>query len=348
MKSLKLIFFSVVGCGVLKADSPWTISLVQRQLDTGSLFQSYVDEHGEELSAAAVPEGGAEFQLWAFKRENGIFEELLLDTEVVGTYMPTGELKIITPDPYDGPIPRTRIDQGFTVQHTVGGLVASSSSTDAPLAARQILLTHQVASYEPGANWETAPEYGSLLPAEDFNQLSIQQNGTDELRFAAGNIPGNDPYRDAGLETFQLFALPDGEIAQLQLDEAQVQIWPLSKGEIKGIDEDQTYTLIPTVEVELMNLYPDSKTWMQIYKGPPSPGTEGVRLEESTIVVNDLKPRNSRLVFRELQKVFTDGGPWTLEVLTETPFGVEILDTVQLNILKDLKIRGALLSLGDE
>lgn len=349
--------FSAVAASLVLADDDWSVSLVQRQLQTGREHKTSVAAKGQGLSVAPVPEGGAEFLLWAIRQTDTGLEETLIDNEMVGAYLPTGDISIETPDPYSGAIPRTRIDQGFTVTYEVGGLV-QGDGPDVPLAARQVLLDHDVASNEVHTN-ETSgllggltsvaeDVFGDLLPAQDFDQRMITNNGLRNLDFPGSNILGSNPYQDAGVETFRLFALPDGEIAELQLDEAKVQIWPMSKGDFTGIEDNGKYSTIPEFSVNLTNLYPDSTTWVQIYPGPANPGHEGTVVNESTIVVDDVLPRTTRLVFRDLKRHLTEQGLWTIEVLTRTPFGTEILDTVSFDYGGDvIRVRGSFQSLSE-
>lgn len=142
---------------------------------------------------------------------------------------------------------------------------------DAPLAARQVLLDHNVSKYEGGYE----PE--NLGAEQDFAQRMIYENGSSEIVFETGNIPGTDPYHDAGVEAFRLYALPDGEVAQTEIAVAKVQVWPMAEGQIVGLDAETDYDTIPEVRIPLNNLYPKSETWAQIYPGTPSLGTEGKR-----------------------------------------------------------------------
>lgn len=342
------------------ANEEWTISLLQYQLATGASNETFVAAEGEALSAAPVPEGGSEFVLRALRQVDGALEETIIDRETVGAYLPTGELDITTEDPFDGPIPRTRIDRGFTVTYNVGGIITDGDS-NTPLAARQVLLDHDVANYDVetiqttlvgGITTVSEDVYGELLPAEDFEQRMITTNGTKNLNFEASNIPGDNVFQDAGMETFRLYALQDGQIAQLQLDEAKVQIWPMSDAEFTGVEMLAEYSTIPEITINLANLYPDSSTWVQVYLGEASPGTEGVALHESSIVVEDVIPRTTRLVFRDITEYFTENGLWTLEVLTETPFGTEILEHVTIDVAfpderDTLTLRGSFQSLAE-
>lgn len=332
----------------------WTLSLRQEQLATGGVFQNAVGSEGRALSTAPVSDGGSEFQLWALRRQGSLLEETLVDSEFVGSYRPTGDISIQTKDPYDGPIPRTRIDQGFTVTVDVAGLVTNAASQNVPLAARQVLLNHTTENYYfffQGRNRNSFTSsrfnFSFLTPERDFDQRMLTENGRQTLTFSASNIVGNDVYSDSGVETFRLFTLPDGDVGELLLDEAKVQIWPLSKAQITGINEQEQYRDFPEIRVALLHLYPSSTTYLQVYPGPAAPGTVGTKVTESSIIVDDEKPRTTQLVFRELQRYFPDDGIWTIEVLTETPFGTEILDTKVITFAKNLTIRGSLQTLGD-
>ncbi|MGJ8724644.1 MAG: hypothetical protein ACSHYB_08815 [Roseibacillus sp.] len=359
---LALTLPGFVAVNVHADTDDWIVSLLQHQLATGGTHETFVAAEGQGLSAAPVPEGGSEFILRAVRQTDSGMEEVIIDRETVGSYMPSGELTITTEDPYSGPIPRTRIDRGFTLAYEVDGIVQESASSDVPLAARQVLLDHEVANYDVGTiqtpllgaviSVVVEDVFGELLPAVNFDQRMITSNGLQNLSFSASNIAGDNVYQDAGVETFRLYALPDGEIAQLQLDEVKVQVWPMTEAEMTGVEMHETYTTIPEIAVELSNLYPDSTTWVQLYLGEHEPGTEGEMVNESTIVVEDVLPRSTRLVFRDLPQYFTENGLWTLEVLTETPFGIEILDYTTLDVALDvdkdtIKVRGSFQGLAD-
>lgn len=316
----------------------WTVTLVQKHLESAGVYQGAVSMEGSRVSFAPIPEGGSEFTLWAYRRGPNGLEEHLVDTEVVGAYLPDGNLWITTPDPFTGGIPRTRIDQGFTLNFEVEGLLEGA---DAPEAARKVMLDHKIASAQGD------PKDSNLGPKQDFNQSFIDRNGVGSIPFIASNLPGTDPYNDAGVESFNLYALPDGQIAALELSEAQVQIWPMSTADFSGVDASSTFTIAPEVSVDLVNLYPESETWVQFYRGPEAIGTNGTRLTENVAIVNDIIPRNMTMRFTQLDSILTDNGEWTLEVLTRTPFGIERLNFLTLNIDRDLKLRGSFQTLAD-
>lgn len=319
-------------------NAEWTVTLVQKHLASTGVFQGRVEMEGSQVSFAPIPEGGSEFNLWAYRRGPDGLEEHLVDTEVVGAYLPKGNLWITTPDPYTGGIPRTRIDQGFTLNFEIEGLMNTDES---PEAARKVLLDHKLAGVEGN------PEDFVMGPEEDFVQSYIERNGPGGLTFSPSNIPGSDPYSDSGIESFKLFAMPDGDTAELELSSAQVQVWPMSSAVFVGVSPTTVHTIAPELTVELTNLYPDSETWVQVYQGPEVVGTNGTRLTETYAIVNDVEPQNKVMEFTKLDTVLSENGEWTLEVLTRTPFGVERLTHTSLNISRDLKLRGSFQALSD-
>lgn len=320
-------------------EEEWTVTLKQRNLETGSVYYSNVDREGNAPSQAPVPEGGSEFTLWAYSRTDEGTTEHFVDSALVGAYLPKGRLWITTPDPYSGGIPRTRIDQGFTLNFEVADL---DTSAGAPEAAKKLLLDHDLA-VSSGA----VPADGIVGDSFDFEQRYLDRNGVGSIRFPGSNIPGSDPFSDSGMEYFNLYALPDGTVAELLLSEAQVQIWPMSSAEFGGLESSSPYKIVPEISVNLVNLYPESETWVQVYRGPESIGTNGIRLSETKAIVNDVKPDNKVLSFKKLNEVMNDNGEWTLEVLTETPFGIERISYRTIVVDRDLELRGSFQVLSD-
>lgn len=321
------------------AEEEWTVTLRQRNLETGSVFYATVDREGNAPSEAPVPEGGSEFTLWAYSSGASGTTEYFIDSALVGAYRPKGRLWITTPDPYSGGLPRTRIDQGFTLNFEVADL---DTSPGAPEAAKKLLLDHDLA-----VSKKAVPASSTLGDSFDFEQRFLERNGVGSIRFPGSNIPGTDPFTDSGMEYFNLYALPDGDVAELQLSEAQIQIWPMSRASFEGIDSSGSYKIVPAVSVQLENLYPESETWVQVYRGPESVGTNGTRLSESVAIVNDVKPKNKTLSFRALNTVLNENGEWTLEVLTKTPFGIERISWRTIVIDRNLELRGQFQVLSD-
>lgn len=351
------------------AEEDWTIILLQRQIETGATQQVPVNSSGSRAALAPVPHGGSVFELWGLNPDAGSNSATLVDSEVVSAFLPDGELSILTPDDHVSDIPRTRIDQGFTLNYEVSGLLPNDP--EAPLAARSVLLDHKVANYAPGFikgedNFALSSGnsggggllggllngvtelLSSLLGTEtEFAQRSIASNGSDQIVFQTANIPGGDIHSDAGIETFRLFALGDATTAQAQLAEAKVRVWPLAQASIQGVESGESYSRIPEIKIDLKSLYPESETWVQIYPGPQALGTEGIKLNESAIPWDDEVPLSTSLSFRNLDRLITEEGQWTIEVLTQTPFGVERLAWRSIAVGRTLRVRGNINGLGN-
>lgn len=353
------------------AEEDWTIILLQRQIETGATQQVPVNTSGSRAALAPVPRGGSVFELWGLNPDAGSDSTTLVDSEVVSAFLPDGELSILTPDDHVSDIPRTRIDQGFTLNYEVSGLLPNDP--EAPLAARSVLLDHKVANYAPGfikgednfglGNSNSNSGGGGLLGGllngvtellssllgteTEFAQRSIASNGSDQIVFQTANIPGGDIYSDAGIETFRLFALGDATTAQAQLAEAKVRVWPLAQASIQGVESGESYSRIPEIKINLKSLYPESETWVQIYPGPQALGTEGIKLNESAIPWDDEVPLSTSLSFRNLDRLITEEGQWTIEVLTQTPFGVERLAWRSIAVGRTLRVRGNINGLGN-
>lgn len=334
MKLKAILLYNLLFLGLMPAQD-WTYFIDQRHLENNGFIRTEVDAKGNMISEMAIPEGGSEFTIWAKENRASsapILHQVGVDT--VGAYLPEGELRITTPDPYSGGIPRTRVDQGFTLHGNVEGL--ETPGEDVPLAAQKVLLDHRVELFEYRDETLT-----SLSASELFEQSFVEENGSFEESYL-GNVPGNDVFTECAVETFTLYALPDGEIAQLELAEAQVQIWPLARATSSGAESGETYRIIPDITFNLKNLYPKSETYLRYYFGPESTESEGTRVLDVQIVIDQDVPRDGTLVLESAERFFDRSGIWTIEVLTDTPFGTERLDFVELNYQTDLYIRGSI------
>ncbi|NNC89763.1 MAG: hypothetical protein HKN82_15005, partial [Akkermansiaceae bacterium] len=121
----------------------------QIQKETGVEWDVGVAASGSALSPEGVTIGGAFFELWSV--HNSTADEHLLDEQFVSAFLPSSAITIQTGDPYK-PIPRTRVDQPFTVIVDVKGLLKDTGSVTS--------LLNQVAN----ATSETPPEELALDP----------------------------------------------------------------------------------------------------------------------------------------------------------------------------------------
>ena len=66
-------------------------------------------------------------------------------------------------------------------------------------------------------------------------------------------------------------------------------------------------------------------------------------MQSSYVLIDDRVPQKRRVTV-DLNEYVTDGGAFTIEVLHETPFGIDILRQKTLNVAKGLTVRGTLFS----
>lgn len=261
------------------------------------------------------------------------YEEHLIDTEFVDVYMPSAAVTVITDD-MSGPVPRTRCDQSFSVTYDVAGLL---SDTQGHEAAGKVRILHHGDSYaEP--HFTEANKTGS----EQLFDHNITQNGAHLVTFGASNLPGDTLHR-FGVERFEVHALADQSVPSTLLDSAQVHIFPMAVVEIDGVVSNKVYEVAPDFDVVGTDLYPKSSTWVQFYPGSPQLGTEGTLLPDSTIVVDDVRTVNKTAEVRNWDSMIDAEGQWTIEVVHETPFGVERLDYVSFYIDRTIEVNAALL-----
>ncbi|BCX49724.1 hypothetical protein HAHE_36320 [Haloferula helveola] len=330
MKATTLIV-TLIGLASLDCRADGWINFVrQNQIDTGVVWDMPVNPIGNAPSALTLEEGGALFQLWTIRQDTAT--DYLLDQKVVGTYLPSGAIRIETGDPYPK-LHRTRADQPFTVHFDVDGLL---SGPGVPDAATRVLVEHHLAPYI-GAQTTVDPRVatGGTPASSGF----VSTNGTTTLNFAASSLPATDPTKALGEEHFVIHALADGSIPQTQLASNFVQIWPVADGAIQGISNGDVVRMkAPNLSLVLKDLYPSSTTYLQVYEGSPALGTEGTVIEGSALVIDQDTSLDRTLVIRDWGDAVQKDGTYTLELVTITPFGTERLSFVQFTVNRELAV----------
>ena len=87
------------------------------------------------------------------------------------------------------------------------------------------------------------------------------------------------------------------------------------------MDQNQKFTRsLPNLTINLQDMYPDSTTSVQIYKGTQSLGTQGEQVEGSRVSFNSIVPQDAQLLVRNWDRYAPDDGTYTIEVITLTPF----------------------------
>jgi hypothetical protein len=262
-------------------------------------------------------------------------EEHLLDTELVDVYQPAASLRIITEDPY--PLAsRTRADRPFAVQYTISGLLDSQLGVD---AASKVLLNHDVKSYSKPIFVD-----GNFIQSDSFFSGYLSANGTSTISFSSSNLPNTDPLKGIGIEVFTIDALPDYQVPSTRLGTATLEVYPVTTGKIHGITHGGTYETMPTFNVELKDLYPTSTTYVQIYPGESNVGTVGTVLPDSVVVINDVTSQDKQVQISNWSSFVTEGGKWTMELVTETPFGIEVIEGIEWNFDNVIELNGQIFS----
>ncbi len=329
------LFFLIVGTGAAcgQAADFYTNFVRQVQLPSGVIWDASVAPTGEQLSPLAINPGGARFELWTVKSDP--VTVYLLDTKYVGTYVPVADVIIRTEDPYTyTAIPRTRADRPFVVDVQVTGLL--SGATD-PEPSKSVKLLRHVQSYGAGGTGEGINRDQATM----LSQVSLVNNAIHRLTYTVTSIPGADRAKVRGEERFSVFSLEDYQAPSSQLSSMFVQIWPVADGTISGISDGQMIRFnTPSITLTMRDLYPDSRTYAQIYPGPEVLGTTGTVVPGSGLIYYDAVPHDRTLVIDDWADAITDSGQYTMELLTATPFGIDRLAYVTFNINRTINVNG--------
>ena len=302
----------------------------QTQQGSGVVWSMPVTPEGSAASQGLLEEGGALFQLWTVEQTTA--KEYLLDQKLVGAYMPSATVKIVTQDPYTL-VPRTRADKPFTV--TVSVL---------PTAATKVLLEQDLAYYTATKKSFTLAEATAGTPA---SSAYIAKNGDTVLSYAATSLKATDPTQAAGEEYFVVHALSDGSFSQTQIASNHVEVWPVASGSIAGLTSGMRIrSKAPTITLTRTNLYPTSNTYLQVYPGGQVLGTKGTIINNKGFYVLT-GDRNSNMspgpeTVSDYDSLFPADGTYTMELLTQTPFGTDRLAYVTFTVDRELEVRAQL------
>ena len=311
----------------------------QHQQESKLVWDMPVPDVGESPSALSLESGGALFQLWSIG--NSPPRDYLLDQKLVGAYLPKAEIEIVTLDP-GSIIPRTRVDQPFQVRINISDLL---TGMDLPLAASSVLLERHLANY---SREQTVVDPVMAISSTPQNSGYLTANGPHVLAFPASGLSAPDPTKAAGEEHFVIHALADGSIPQTQIASAMVQVWPVASGEIKGVTHGERYRFqLPQVELLLHDLYPRSDTYLLLFEGTQTSGTEGKIVKAFPM---DRESSQSHVLrVSELESQLTEDGEYTLVLMSETVFGREMLcDPVTFGINRTLHVNAMQVSFTED
>ena len=300
------------------------------QMDLQNL--AAISPDGGSLSPLAINPGGAQFQLWTVS--SSPLTNYLLDTKYVGSYGITATVAITSQDPY-ALIPRTRCDRPFYVNITVTGL--SSVATD-PAAAKSVTLYRYVQSYGTGGTGVGIDRAQATL----YSQASLTTAAPATLTYTVTSVPGADRTKVRGEERFSISTLADYQAPASQIASQYIQFWPVADGSITGITQGQVIrNAMPQATLTLNDLYPNSTTYAQVYKGSPALGTVGTVVPGSNLVISDSIPGSRILLLSNYDAVLPSDGLWTMEILTVTPFGTDRLAYLSFTLARTINLNGS-------
>jgi hypothetical protein len=287
----------------------------QNQQGTGVVWDMPVAQVGAAPSALTLGSGGALFQLWTINQTTA--KDFLLDQKLVGAYLPAADIKITTLDPYPA-YPRTRVDQPFSVQIQVSGLL---SGTGLPDAATKVLLNQHIQNYTGGQTMLSPAVVTANTPLSSGH---ISSNGPTVLKFQASSLKASDPTKATGEEHFVVHALSDGTITQSQIASAFVQVLPIASGSITGIVQGQKIRFeSPTIQLNLTDLYPRSDTYFMLYEGTSVNGVTGTIV--TAYPMDRATTLSTVLTVDNLDTKITKTGTYTVALMSQTVYGLELL-----------------------
>jgi hypothetical protein len=304
----------------------------QHQQGTGVVWDMPGAASESLPSTPALEKGSALFQLWSVQQSAA--KDSLCDQKLVGAYLPTADLKVITLDPCTK-VARTRVDQPFTVEISLAGLLPAA---DFPRAASSVVLERHLASYQAGKTGVDRSKAISGMPAES---AYLSENGKTLLRFPASCLKAEDPTKANGEEHFVIHALSDGSLTQSQIASGFVQVWPVASGEIKGIASGTTLAFeVPRIELALNDLYPRSDTYLMLFEGTQVAGNEGKIVKTHPL---DSETSESTVInVSYLDSRITRDGTYTLALVSDTVYGRELLcDPVTFEVKRNLQVNAA-------
>ena len=255
----------------------------------------------EPLSVAPGP-NRAMIRKWRVKPQ----ESELLGQRLVGPFLPTATIKVTTLD-FESDEPRTRVDQPFTLDIHLGGLLTEGGFQR---SVSSVLLERQVT---PAESAESRSDHAWL-----------DMNGSNVLRFPSSSLTAQDPTKASGTETFLVHALAGEKSTQGPIASASIRVLPVASAEIRGIRQGELVNRrAPKIQLVLKDLYPKSRTSLVLYEGREINGNPGITVK--TLVTDRKDPLSTTIRVEDFSAHMTTNGTYTLALVSETVYGRELL-----------------------
>ena len=345
--------------------------LRQTQYDTMVVWDAPIDSEGSMPSPLGIGTMGSVFELLSYGLGTGSVQTL--DREVISTYNPNIRMTFETGDPYQ-PVPRTRVDQPFTCRITISGMPTGIPNPYLREMLTTLEFVHQGFVF-PSHDY-SLEDIGGLNEPQIINQWIATQDAVYVLECSMSNLNGPDITKTFGVEVMTVSSpgsynnghgnnldhtddsnpgmsdrldiivmdeVYKGHVVGNIFEWAMVQVWPVAEASVEGIDPAAVYQNIPPITINLVDLYPDSKTYARAYVGPPSTDPVDPIELPITAIVDDSTPQDRTLVLNGLEQYLPESGSYTIEVIHETPFGTEILTQFpSLQVDYEVSVRGVL------
>ena len=123
---------------------------------------------------------------------------------------------------------------------------------------------------------------------------------------------------------------------------------PCNETAIYGIDTTQKHIRVPSLTLNLDDLYPSSVTKVRLYKGTQqaSPSADSL-IELSTPIehtADPIKPDDKTFSINAIDGDIEEDGTYTLDILHETPCGEEVLEYVTFEVERKIVVRGSIIT----
>lgn len=261
----------------------------------------------------------------------------LIDEITVGAHMPSAALILRSEDTYYPP--RTRADRPFAMDLSIRKLAEPGD----PLGGiGKVRLDRDFKFYHPDLHVPYPNGAGQGSYGESFE---FTRNGDFSDREIYQALPAESPTKACGEETFTA-CVKLGSDREAAIASSTIQIWPVCDAVIQGVEAGKRYTALPPdARVVCGDLYPDSVTYAQIYKGQPALGTSGRIIGSSVVSFNTYAPQDAVVPLTLSEDDIEEDGIYTIEVLTVTPFNArrpERVTHITFEIDRTLKVRGTL------
>ncbi len=328
--------------------------LRQYNYSTGIFYYLYLNrDEGTVNSPMTVPSPGSCFDL--FGRGGGCRDTYYyhLDTKIVGTYMPEATVSISSADPSEDL--RTRADIPYTVtlslQKNLTYPYADAPEDDTNMTG---LFVRYGENYPEGTY---RIEQSNIRRPYEIESYTMSE-GETSITVYNSILPSN--YTKAtGEETFAIYSEPipadrcqRNEIIRSILDSKTIKIWPVAEATIGGVEEGERYIhALPDLQLEFIDLYPNSLTYAQIYEGDEydlEADNSALELTVVTASVRDydtIVPQNQSILLQDWDSIIEEDGIYTVEVVTVTPFNngqPERLAAVTFEVDQEVSVRGSM------